>query len=351
LEYPFFRFHSCGRAALPALSGEKKGERQMRMMRITIFILGFLSLFPGSTIGTAADYPQRPIRMIIPWSAGGGSDVLCRAFQPAFEKELGQRILIENIPAGATKVGTMELLKAKPDGYTLLFSNEAWIPRYYAKIYDTKVWEQMIPVGNVTSEPLAFIEVRAESPFKTWADLAKAAKENPGKLSCGNPGTGSPLDIVFKEMTEKAGINIRYVPFAGGGPTKIAMLGGHVDMRLCQPPEAIAMIRAGKSRGLAVSSVERMKALPDVPTFKELGLISGDLYTLIRGVWGPPKLPSNLVNTITKKIEKATQDPAFIKIAQDEFIYTVNYQSPEQVKAFLLRFDKEFGPTLAEANK
>ena len=323
----------------------------MSMMRITIFILAFLSLFPWSTIGMAAEYPQRPIRMIIPWSAGGGSDVLCRAFQPAFEKELGQRILIENIPAGATKVGTMELLKAKPDGYTLLFSNEAWIPRYYAKIYDTKVWEQMIPVGNVTSEPLAFIEVRAESPFKTWADIVKAAKENPGKLSCGNPGTGSPLDIVFKEMTEKAGINIRYVPFAGGGPTKIAMLGGHVDMRLCQPPEAIAMIRAGKSRGLAVSSEERMKALPDVPTFRELGLITGDLYMLIRGVWGPPKLPSNLVNMITKKIEKATQDPAFIKVAQDEFIYTVNYQSPEQVRAFLLRFDKEFGPRLAEANK
>lgn len=323
----------------------------MRKAGITIFILGFLFLFPWGPIGMAADFPQRPIRMIIPWSAGGGSDVLCRAFQPAFEKELGQRILIENIPAGATKIGTMELIKAKPDGYTLLFSNEAWIPRYYAKVYDTRVWEQMVPVGNVTSEPLAFIEVRAESPFKTWADLVKAAKENPGKLSCGNPGVGSPLDIVFKEITEKAGINVRYVPFAGGGPTKIALLGGHIDFRLCQPPEAIAMIRAGKSRGLAVSTDQRMKALPDVPTFKELGLISGELYTLIRGVWGPPKLPSNLVGTITKKIEKATKDPTFIKIAQDEFIYTVDYRSPEQVRAFLVKFDKEFGPRLAELHK
>jgi len=329
----------------------KRKERKMRKGRTTILILGFLFLLPWGSIGMAADFPQRPIRMIIPWSAGGGSDVLCRAFQPAFEKELGQRILIENISAGATKVGTMELIKAKPDGYTLLFSNEAWIPRYYARVYDTKVWEQMEPVGNVTSEPLAFIEVRAESPFKTWADLVKAAKENPGKLSCGNPGVGSPLDIVFKEMTEKAGINVQYVPFAGGGPTKIAMLGGHIDFRLCQPPEAIAMIRAGKSRGLAVSTEQRMKALPDVPTFKELGLISGELYTLIRGVWGPPKLPSNLVDTITKKIEKATKDPAFIKIAQDEFIYSVDYRSPEQVRAFLRKFDKEFGPRLAEMNK
>ena len=323
----------------------------MKKMGIKVLIWGFLFLFSWATIGLAADFPQRPIRMIIPWSAGGGSDVLCRAFQPAFERELGQRILIENIPAGATKIGTMELLKAKPDGYTLLFSNEAWIPRYYAKVYDTKVWEQMVPVGNVTSEPLAFIEVRAESPFKTWADIVKAAKENPGKLSCGNPGVGSPLDIVFKEITEKAGINVRYVPFAGGGPSKIAMLGGHVDFRLCQPPEAITMIRAGKSRGLAVSTDQRMKALPDVPTFKELGLISGELYTLIRGVWGPPKLPSNLVNTITRMIEKATKDPAFIKIAQDEFVYTVDYRSSEQVRAFVMKFDREFGPKLAELNK
>jgi tripartite-type tricarboxylate transporter receptor subunit TctC len=209
----------------------------------------------------------------------------------------------------------------------------------------------MVPVGNITSEPLAFVEVRTESPFKTWGDLVKAAKENPGKLSCGNPGVGSPLDIVFNEITEGAGIKIRYVPFTGGGPSKIAMLGGHIDFRLCQPPEAIAMIRAGKSRGLAVSTDERMKALPDVPTFKELGLRGGDLYTIIRGFWGPPKLPSNLVNTITKMIEKATKDPAFIKIAQDDFIYTVDYRSPEKVKAFVLKFDKEFGPRLAEMNK
>jgi tripartite-type tricarboxylate transporter receptor subunit TctC len=320
-------------------------------MKARSYVFGFLVLFAWNAIGTASDFPQRPIRMIIPWSAGGGSDVLCRAFQPAFERELGQRILIENIPAGSTKVGTMELLKAKPDGYTLLFSNEAWISRYYAKTYDTKVWEQMTPIGNVTSEPLSFVEVRIESPFKTWGDLVKAAKANPGKLSCGSPGVGSPLDIVFKEITEDAGINVRYVPFAGGGPSKIAMLGGHVDFRLCQPPEAIAMIRAGKSRGLAVSTDNRLKALPDVPTFKELGLKGGDLYTIIRGVWGPPNLPANLVNSLTKMIEKATKDQAFIKIAQDDFIYTVDYRSSDQVRAFVLKFDKEFGPRLAEMNK
>ena len=109
----------------------------MKKMGIKIVILGFLFLFPWGTIGMAADFPQKPIRMIIPWSAGGGNDVLCRAFQPAFEKVLGQRLLIDNIPAGTTKVGTMELMKAKPDGYTLLFSTtESWLAYYYSKTYD-----------------------------------------------------------------------------------------------------------------------------------------------------------------------------------------------------------------------
>lgn len=322
-------------------------------MRAKFFVLGFLVTFAWVTIGTAADFPQKSIRMIVPWSTGGGSDILCRAFQPAFEKELGQRILIDNIPAGSTKMGTMALMKANPDGYTLLFSNEAWIARYYAKVYDTKVWEQMTPIGNVTSEPLALIEVRAESPFRTWGDLVKAARENPGKLSCGNSGVGSPLDIVFKEITDATGINVRYVPFAGGGASNTAMLGGHIDFRLCPPPEAVTMIRAGKSRGLGVLTDKRIKALPDVPTFKELGLNikEGELYTIIRGVWGPPNMPATVVNTLSKMIEKASNDPAFIKIAQDDFIYKVDYWPSEKVKAFVIRFDKEFGPKLAEMNR
>ncbi len=322
----------------------------MRRMKVTIFMLGFWFLFPWATNGMAADFPQKPIRLIIPYSAGGGTDVLCRAFQPAFEKVLGQRVLIENIPAGTTKVATIELMKAKPDGYTLIFfPTEALIGLYYSKTYDQKVWEQMVPIGNITSEPQGFVEVREESPFKTWADLVKAAKAKPGELTCGGPGAGGMMELILNEITKAAGIKTRFVPFAGAGPSKIALLGGHVDFRVCQPTEAIAMIRAGKTRGLAVSTDKRMEALPGVPTFKELGI--GETYTTSRGILGPPKLPSTLVNTITKMIEKALKDPAFIKIAQDEFLYTVDYLSPEKMKARMQKFEKEIGPKLAEMYK
>ena len=113
----------------------------MRKMRVTIFILGFLSIFLLGKIGMTADFPQKPIRMIIPWGAGGGNDVTYRAaVQPAFEKILGQRTIVENIGAGSTKVGTIELMKAKPDGYTLGFtSSESWFGYYYSKTFDTKV--------------------------------------------------------------------------------------------------------------------------------------------------------------------------------------------------------------------
>jgi len=322
----------------------------MKKRGVTIFILGVWFLFSWGTIGMAADFPQKPIRVIIPWSVGGGIDVLCRAFQPSFEKALGQRILIENIPAGSTKVGTMELMKAKPDGYTLIFNNtEAWVSYYYSKTFDYKAWEQLEPIANIASVPFGFIEVRAESPYKTWADLVKAAKENPGKLTCGGPGSGGMLELIHNQITQASGIKTRYVPFAGGGPSKVALLGGHVDFRVCQPAEAIEMIRAGKTRGLAVSTDKRMEAIPDVPTFKELGIWE----TLIasRAFWGPPKLPADLVNTLAKMIEKAAKDPEFIKIARDQLLYIMDYRPPEKVKADLEAFVKEVGPKLVEMYK
>ena len=215
----------------------------MKKMRSTLAILGLLSFFAWGPIGMAADYPQRPIRMIVPWSAGGGNDVLARAFQPAFEKVLGQRMLIDNIPAGTTKVGTMELMKAKPDGYTLIISTtESWFGYYYSGTFETKVVEQMVPLGIVVSEPYGYVETRSESPYKTWADVVKAAKENPGKLTCGSSGAGGMLEMIMTDISKASGIKTpRIVPFAGAGPSVVALLGGHTDLRVGQVSASRAM--------------------------------------------------------------------------------------------------------------
>ena len=152
----------------------------MRDSRIIAMFLILFGAFSFSVTGFAADFPNKPIRMIIAMAPGGGADVLARTFKPSFEAALGTQLIIENIPAGSTKVATMELMKAKPDGYTIiLFGHAQWIINYYAGIYDTKVWEIATPIANLTSEPYGFIEVRAESPYKTWGDLVKAAEKNP----------------------------------------------------------------------------------------------------------------------------------------------------------------------------
>ncbi len=325
----------------------------MRKMRTTIFVLGFLFLFLWGTLGTAAEFPQKPIRLIIPYGPGGTNDVFCRVFQPAFEKALGQRILIETIPAGNTKVGTMELMNAKPDGYTLLFiSTLSFVANYYGGIYDYKPWEKLTPIALVVVQNSGLLEVRAESPFNTWADLVKAAKENPGKLTCAGPGAGGFSELLVNEINEAAGIKVRYVPFGGSGPTQIAMLGGHVDFRTCEIPDAVPSIRAGRTRGLAIPANERSKALPAVPTYKELGL--GKLLpicTAPRGFWAPPNVPSNIANAIANMIEKAMKDPEFAKTAQEQLLYDMFYLPTEKMKVWAQDFDKLLGPKMAELQK
>ena len=165
------------------------------------------------------------------------------------------------------------------------------------------------------------------------------------KVSGGGSGTGTLTEILATEL------KVRYVPFNGSGPSNIALLGGHVDFRFCNATEAVAMIRAGKTRGLAVSSEKRWQVLPDVPTFKELGIFGGAASNVTYVMWGPPQFPSNLVNTITKMIENATKDPGFIKICREQIMQTGEYQTPEKLKEVMNNFERAFGPKLAEANK
>ena len=324
----------------------------MRKTKVAALFLSLFFVLGHINVGFSADFPKKPIRMIITYGPGGGTDIQARAFQKSFEKELGTKINIEYMPGGSSKVGTMEVMKAIPDGYTIvLMSDMAWVGFYYSKTYDIRVWEKLTPIANILTQPYGFIEVRVESPYKTWGDLGKAAKENPGKMTCGaGTGVGGVQWFVMNDVIKAAGIDIRYVPFVGAGQSNIALLGGHVDFRICQAPEAITMIRAGKTRGLCVNSDKRLKALPDVPTFKELGLVKEGL-TYSTTIWGPPNMPQDIVDILTKAIERGTQNPDFIKLAEDELLYKVEYWPPDKVRENLRNFDKKYGPRMAEAYK
>lgn len=317
----------------------------MSIIKVSAFLVALFFIAPFSAPGFAQDYPKKPIRLIIPFAAGGGTDVLGRAFQVPFEKALKTKVIVENIPGGSTKMGIMEVLKARPDGYTLLLmGSPAMVGYYYSKTYDTKVWEKLIPIGNVITEPWILVEIRGNAPYGNWVELVKYGKENPGKITCGSPSAGGMFELVFNEITKKSGIEGKFVPFAGSGPSKVALLGGHIDFRVCTLSEGAAAIKAGQTKGIAVSTDKRYELLSEVPTFKELGL--GEPIWLTRAIWGPPGLPPAIVQILGKGVEKSTQDPEFIKLVEEKFAYKVLYFSGSKVKEEMKAFDETYGPKL-----
>ncbi len=255
-----------------------------------------------SAAGWAQKYPTKAIRMIVPFAAGGSADLVGRALSRPLSKELRVNVYVENMPTGSTKLGTLEVIKAQPDGYTLLFAaHKALMGYYYSGTHNSKVWEEMVVMGQSGEQPYGFFEARVDAPFKNWGELVKYAKQNPGKLTCGGPGAGGMMNLIVAETAKAAGIEVRYVPFTGAGPSGTALLGGHVDYRVCSASEALPNIRAGKTRGLAISDPKRIPELPDVPSFDELGIASGarpNYPTASRIFWPNPwKKPSKTPST------------------------------------------------------
>lgn len=319
----------------------------MRRTKVTVLISSLFLVLGFACMGLAADFPTKPIRYIVPFPAGGGTDLYARLIAKPLEKELGTKVYVENIPGGSTKVGTMECMKAKPDGYTIMQATEmAWLGLYYSKSADSKIWEQLTPLGNIAVQPYGLWEVRAESPFKTFADLVKAAKGNPVKLTSGVSSRGV-YDIMIEDVERVVGIQVKHVPFQGGGPSEVALLGGHIDFRVCVVADAAAMLQAGKTRGLGVQTEKRLPRLPDVPTLKELGY---EVMTVMatQSIWAPPKMPQNIVNLFSRVIEEATRDPEFTKTVEETFLSKVEFRPGPKMMKVVRESDKQLGPKMAE---
>ena len=239
-------------------------------------------------------------------------------------------------------------MKAKPDGYTIMNPSElGWVNAYYAKAFDVKVWEKLTPIANFATDPVGLWEVRADSPFQTLGELLKAAKEKPGKLTIGISSSGV-YDVMVISVGKAAGVEFKHVPFTGAGPSEVALLGGHIDIRFCAPMEAITMIRAGKTKGLAIQTEKRHPGIPEVPTFKELGY---DVMTLTatRSIWGPPNMQKNIVDIYMKAIEKATRDSEFMKAAEEMFLAKVEFRSGQKMREEgVMKLEKQLRIPLTE---
>jgi len=258
------------------------------MRRIAI---AALALFAG--LAHAQDYPVKPIRMIVPYPPGGGTDVVARIVNEKLSQELGQSIVIDNKGGAGGSVGTEIASKAPPDGYTILLtlSSHTINPKLYPKLgYDVE--RDFIPISLAASIPQILVANPAV-PANNMQELLAWMKANPGKVNYASVGVGSPAHIAGELLKLKSGVQMTHVPYKGGGPAMTDVIGGQVQLAIVSMPAALQFVKAGRVKALAVASAKRSASAPDVPTIAEGGLdvVVESWY----GVLVPAKTPAPIV--------------------------------------------------------
>jgi tripartite-type tricarboxylate transporter receptor subunit TctC len=299
-------------------------------------ILGSLSLIVlvcllGSAAVMAAGYPNKEVEIVVPWAAGGATDMVFRAISTVFPKHAnGQPLIIKNIPGGGAVPGTMEFLKGRPDGYTLLGIATPIITKIHMSEvpFDT---DSFAPVIMVVENP-CIIMVPANSPYQNLNEFVDAAKANPGKISIGNGGAGGGTHLVALAFENHVGAEFLHVPFGGGGPSVTAAVGGHVDSINVSAPEGFTNVDAGQLRVLGVLGEERLERFPDAPTALEQGIDFS--MAMWRGVAAPAGTPEDLIKTIHDIFLACIEDPEFLAQAEDMGLRVVHF-NPEQFAEYI----------------
>ncbi len=313
---------------------------------IFAFLLISLTIIMFPANGVAKDWPDKAITIIVPWAAGGGTDIVARSLAPKLSKTLGVPVQTVNKPGGSGIPGTLEAVKAAPDGYTLLWDCGGTSSMQYALAPELpyKVFERtFIARATITPEGLM---VPTSLPWKTMDDLVKAVRTDPSSVSFGMiGGTGIPDVLVYqlKAALKAKGVDVsktRMVTYKGGGELVPAVAGAHVNVAFVSPGEMIAMLSADKIRVLAVTAPtgKRYKGWPDVPTMAEAGFPTVDTYFWV-GLGGAPGLPANIVKTLDNAmklaIREADEDPAVVA-AFDKLGLSTGYLSGDEYKKFVL---------------
>src|SRR5438552_3315725 len=260
----------------------------------------------------AQDYLSRPITMIVPFPPGGVADIVGRPLASVMQKSMKQPIVVVNRTGAGGAVGMAAVAKSAPDGYTILMglSSISIFPvsdRINGKEppYELK---DFAPIALVTADPTVLV-VRADGPYKTVKDFVDAAKANPGKINYSSSGVYGTLHVAMEIFANAAGIKLFHIPYQGGGPADTALLGGQAEPSPQGPAAAIGQIKAGKMRALASWGTERLKLLPDIPTFKELGY-DAEFY-IWTGVFAPATTPPAVIQKLRAAVKDAATSEDF----------------------------------------
>jgi tripartite-type tricarboxylate transporter receptor subunit TctC len=283
--------------------------RSARCATIVAFAAFILSVSAGVTL--AQNYPSKPITLIIPWPAGGSTDVTVRAMGESASKHLGQPFIYDNKPGASGTLGPATMVAgAKPDGYTI-----AQIPITVQRLplMQKVTWDALKDfsyIVHLTGYTFG-VTTKADGEFKTWADVVKYAKENPGKVTYGTPGAGTTLHIGMEQIAAKAGIKLTMVPFKGGAETNAAVLGGHTHLQ-ADSTGWKPLVDAGQLRLLNIWAPVRSKNWPDTPTLKELDYPF--VFDSPFGLAGPKGMDPAHVQKLHDAFKLALEDPAVIEM-------------------------------------
>ena len=279
-------------------------------------------------------FPTREIEIMVPWAAGGATDLMVRIFSPVIQKYLGVPILITNKPGGAAVPGYVEAMTKKPDGYYLV----AWatpsitVTHMQKTPYDANSFE---PIINIVTAPVWFL-APASSPYNNLKDLVEDAKKRPGRINLGNAGAGGGTHMIALAFESAVGVKFNHVPYSGGAPAVTAAVAGQVDVITCGPPEGVPQLAAGQLKCLGVFSEKRLEEFPNYPTAKELG------YNFAMGQWRGLAAPKGTDPERIKKIhdafKAAMSDPEVINLAQQSGLF-VDYRNTEEFKKLIQEED------------
>jgi tripartite-type tricarboxylate transporter receptor subunit TctC len=274
---------------------------------LTLAVAGLAAVAPAAALAQA--YPAKPVTMVVPWPAGGSTDIVMRAISEAAAKHLGQTIVIDNKPGASGTLGPAVMAAtAKPDGYTL-----AQIPITVMRLplMQKVTWDarkDFTYIVHLTGYTFG-ITTKADGQFKTWPELVAFAKDNPGKVTYATPGTGTSLHIGMEQIAAKAGIQLTHVPFKGGAETNAAVLGGHTTLQ-ADSTGWKPLVDGGQLRLLAIWTAERSKNWPDTPTLQELGYPF--VFDSPFGIAGPKGMDAEVVKKVHDAFKKALEEPAVI---------------------------------------
>ena len=316
-------------------------------MRSVLFALAALLLAASSADPAAAGYPDRIIKIVVPFAPGGGTDVVARTLALEMAKDLNANIVIENKPGAGTIIGTQAAAASEPDGYTLLmgtFSHAVNLSLSAKLPYDPH--KDFAPVALI-ARSFNFVVVNPKSPFHSIADLIAAAKAEPEKLSYGTYGTGTSAHLAGELFKNLAKVNLTTVPYKGAAPAITDLIGGQIQVMFTTVASAASLIAGGQLRALAVTSAERSPAFPDLPTVAEAG-VPGYAAESWYGLFAPARTPADVIDRLNRSAARAVQSEAFKRLGVNAGLVMVG-RPPEELDRYVRGEEERWRKVIQDA--